>query len=326
MKRVLIVLALWLTVSSSFAHGLRLAYLDLREESPGEFSVVWKTQIVAGALTVLEPRFSGQIQITEPPVSRETANAVVQTWRLRAIEPLRGQTLHIAGLATAMDDALVRLEFANGTTWVKRLTAAEPSAMIPLAQSGWSVAWEFLQLGIEHILLGIDHLLFVLALLIITQGTLRLVKTVTAFTVAHSITLGLATLGLVHVPSKPVEAVIALSIVFVAIEIIHAQRGRIGLTANAPWVVAFTFGLLHGFGFAGALSELGVPSGHVPTALLFFNVGVELGQLAFITVVLIFMKITLSLRSALPHWTELVPPYVIGSVAMFWVLQRTATF
>jgi hydrogenase/urease accessory protein HupE len=326
MKRTLIVLALWLAVSAAFAHGLRTAYLDLREENPGEFSVFWKTQIVAGALTVLEPGFSGQIQITEPRVSRETANAIVQTWRLRAVEPLRGQTLHIEGLSTAMDDALVRLEFADGTTWVKRLTAAEPSALIPPAQSGWSVAWEYMQLGIEHILLGIDHLLFVLALLIITQGTLRLLKTVTAFTVAHSITLRLATLGLVHVPSKPVEAVIALSIVFVAIEIIHARRGRIGLTAKAPWVVAFTFGLLHGFGFAGALSELGVPSGHVPTALLFFNVGVELGQFAFIMVVLIFIKITQSLRSGLPHWTELVPPYVIGSVAMLWVLQRTASF
>ena len=141
-------------------------------------------------------------------------------------------------------------------------------------------------LGVEHILLGVDHLLFVLALLLLTTGTWQLVKTVTAFTVAHSITLGLATLGFVHVPSKPVEAVIALSIVFVAAEIIRARRGQIGLAAKLPWIVAFTFGLLHGFGFAGALSEVGLPEGHIPVALLFFNLGVEAGQLVFVAVVL----------------------------------------
>ena len=147
---------------------------------------------------------------------------------------LRGQTLRIRGLERTMTDVLVRIEFADGTTWVQRLTATEPSAIIPTRQSGWSVAGVYLKLGVEHILFGIDHLLFVLALLIITGGTMRLVKTVTAFTVAHSIMLTAATLGFVHVPQPPVEATIALSIVFVAAEIVHQRGGREGITARAP--------------------------------------------------------------------------------------------
>ena len=155
---------------------------------------------------------------------------------------------------------------------------------------------------------------------------MRLVKTVTAFTVAHSITLTAATLGFVHVPQPPVEATIALSIVFVAAEIVHQRGGREGITAHAPWVVAFTFGLLHGFGFAGALSEIGLPQGDVPLALLFFNVGVELGQLLFIGAVLGFIALIRRVRLPLPRWAEKAPPYAIGTVAMFWVIQRIVAF
>jgi hydrogenase/urease accessory protein HupE len=172
------------------------------------------------------------------------------------------------------------------------------------------VAVEYAKLGVEHILLGIDHLLFVLALLLITGSGWKLVKTVTAFTVAHSITLALAALGFVHVPQAPVEAVIALSIVFVAVEILHAQQGREGITVRAPWLVAFTFGLLHGFGFAGALTE----------------VGVELGQLLFIAAVLSFIMLVRRVRFRFPDWAARVPPYAIGTVAMFWVIQRVAVF
>jgi hypothetical protein len=162
----------------------------------------------------------------------------------------------------------------------------------------------------------------VLALVLIVRGAKLLVKTITAFTVAHSITLGLATLGVVHVPSAPVEAVIALSIVFVAVEILRSRRGQRGLTERAPWLVAGSFGLLHGFGFAGALSEVGLPANAIPEALLFFNLGVEAGQLAFVAVVL--GVIALLRRVRLPQWAPLIPPYAIGSVAMFWVLERTA--
>ena len=155
---------------------------------------------------------------------------------------------------------------------------------------------------------------------------MRLLKTVTAFTVAHSITLALATPGFVHVPSKPVEATIALSIVFVAFEIIRRREGREGIASRAPWIVAFTFGLLHGFGFAGALSEIGLPQNHIPAALFFFNVGVEIGQILFIAIVLAVIAAARCVRVQLPRWTELVPPYAIGSIAMFWVVQRIASF
>ena len=188
------------------------------------------------------------------------------------------------------------------------------------------MAGEYLKLGVEHILLGIDHLLFVLALLLITHGGWTLVKTVTAFTVAHSITLALAALGFVHVPQAPVEAVIALSIVFVAAEILRSRQGHKGITARAPWIVACAFGLLHGFGFAGALSEIGLPEGHIPQALLFFNLGVELGQLLFIAAVMSFIVLVKRARIRIFRGSELVPPYAIGSVAMFWVIQRVAAF
>jgi hydrogenase/urease accessory protein HupE len=245
---------------------------------------------------------------------------------LRALEPLRGTTLRIGGLAGTMTDALVRIEFADGTSWTQRLTPGQPSASIPARQSVFAVAGVYVKLGVEHILTGVDHLLFVLALIIITRGGWKLVKTVSAFTVSHSITLTAATLGFVHVPQPPVEAVIALSIVFVACEIVHSREGRSGLTERWPWIVALTFGLLHGLGFAGALSEVGLPQGHIPLALLFFSIGIEAGQLLFIAVVLTSVATVRRIRIPLPRWSELIPPYAIGSVAMFWVIQRAALF
>jgi hydrogenase/urease accessory protein HupE len=190
------------------------------------------------------------------------------------------------------------------------------------------VARTYLGFGVEHILFGIDHLLFVLALLILVKGTRRLIWTVTAFTLAHSLTLAGATLGLVHVPGPPIEAAIALSIVFVAAEIIHSRRGVTGLTERFPWMVAFTFGLLHGFGFASALREVGLPQSAIPVALFFFNVGVEIGQLLFITsvfaVIAFAQQITRRIGISQPAWAWRLAPYTIGSVASFWVIQRIA--
>jgi len=314
----------WLMGATALAHEVRPAYLELHEDKAGEFRVLWKTPMRGEMRLALMPALSGNNQTLTPVATRLTGSAAVQTWRLKAIAPLRGQTLRIDGLDTTMTDALARIEFADGTTWTRRLTPQEPAVKIPAAQTGATVAADYLALGIEHILLGIDHLLFVLALLLIAQGRWMLVKTVTAFTLAHSITLALAVLGFVHVPQAPVEAVIALSIVFVAGEILHARNGRAGIAARAPWLVAFAFGLLHGFGFAGALTEIGLPQSHIPMALLFFNLGVEIGQLLFIAAVL--AGIALLRRWRFPAWTGPVPPYAIGSVAMFWVIQRVAAF
>jgi hypothetical protein len=328
MKRAGLISVLLLAMASvtAFAHEVRPAYLELREYNTNEFHVLWKTPMQGELRLALSPEFSGRTQILTPIATRRTNNAAVQTWEVKALDPLRGQSVRIQGLEGTMTDALVRVEFADGTNWTQRLTPGQPAALIPAHESGLVVAGVYLGLGVEHILRGIDHLLFVLALLIITGGGWKLVKTVTAFTVAHSITLALATLGFVHVSQAPVEAVIALSIVFVAAEITHARQGRIGITARSPWVVAFTFGLLHGFGFAGALSEIGLPQGQIPVALLFFNLGVEAGQLLFIAAVLSFIAVIRRIRMPFPRWAELVPAYAIGSVAMFWVIQRAAAF
>lgn len=307
------------------AHEVRPAYLELSEDRPGEFSVLWKTPMVGEMRLALDPVFSGPVEALTTVATRTTGDAVVQIWRLRA-DGLRGQTLYIAGLESTLTDVLVRIAFADGSMWIKSITPRQPETQIPMRPSAWDVAGTYLVLGVEHILTGIDHLLFVLALLLLTTGTWRLVKTVTAFTVAHSITLGLATLGIVHVPPKPVEAVIALSIVFVSAEILRTREGQAGLAARMPWIMAFTFGLLHGFGFAGALSEVGLPEGQIPVALLFFNLGVEAGQLLFIAGVLALVALARCIQIAWPRWVALAPPYTIGSVAMFWVIQRVVAF
>jgi hydrogenase/urease accessory protein HupE len=320
---ILVALAALLSPLPGLGHEVRPAYLDLREDRSGEFSVLWKTPMVGEMRLALTPTFSGPTEALTPVATQMTGDAAVQTWRVRA-QNLRGQTLRVAGLEATMTDALVRVGFADGSSWVARLSPQRPGAVVPVRPGAWGVAGTYLALGIEHILMGVDHLLFVLALLLLSTGTWPLVKTVTAFTVAHSVTLGLAALGFVHVPSRPVEAVIALSIVFAAAEIVQARRGRAGLAAKMPWVVAFIFGLLHGFGFAGALSEVGLPEGHVPVALLFFNLGVEAGQLLFVAGVLALAAAARRAWIRPPPWAGLAPPYAIGSLAMVWVFQRVA--
>ena len=313
------------------AHEVRAAYLELRQTGPDTYGALWKVpgqgEDLRLGLYVELP--AGCTNVT-PPRAAMVSNAFTERWAVKCAAGLVGGTIHIAGLMATMTDVLVRLERLDGTAQVTRLTPSSPSFVVDAAPRPMQVAATYLGLGVEHILLGIDHLLFVLALLILVTGTRRLVATVTAFTVAHSLTLAGATLGLVHVPGPPVEAIIALSIVFVAMEIIRSRQGQAGLTERFPWVVAFTFGLLHGFGFAGALSEVGLPPSAIPVALLFFNLGVELGQLLFIASV--FLAIAVAQRMmrrvavAQPAWAWRILPYVIGSVAMFWVIQRLAAF
>ena len=212
----------------------------------------------------------------------------------------------------------------TATTQIARLTPATTTITVSDSESWQEVIFTYTALGIEHILLGIDHLLFVLALLMIVPNLRTLVFMITAFTVAHSLTLGLATLGFVNVPPAPVEAVIALSILFVAVEIVHWRQGREGITRRKPWIVSFLFGLLHGFGFAGALADIGLPEHAIPLALLFFNVGVELGQLAFVAAVLMLWALLRRVR--LPEWAWRVPTYSIGALAAFWTIDRISGF
>jgi len=321
--RTLLILLFFGFVGIVSAHESRPAYLEIKETAPSNYSVLWRTPVFSGNKLPVVLTFPATVKTLGEPITQRLSDSIIERRKIETSDTeLAGQRLDFVGLQATITDVLVRVQWLDGGQSTTIVRPAEAWITIPEPEGTWSVAREYGILGIEHILFGIDHLLFVLALLLITRGTMRLIKTITAFTLAHSITLGLAALGLTHVPIAPVEAVIALSIVFVAVEIIHARRGIPSLTARKPWIIAFAFGLLHGFGFAGALGEIGLPAGRIPTALLFFNVGVELGQLMFVAVVLALIAILRRVRLPLPGWTELIPPYAIGSIAMFWVIQR----
>jgi hydrogenase/urease accessory protein HupE len=251
---------------------------------------------------------------------------MVYRWTLGCETPLSGKPISIEGLEKTLTDVLVRIERQDGSTITQRLSPANNEFTVAASESTWQIAATYLGLGVEHILLGIDHLLFVLALLLIVGNWRVLLATITAFTVAHSITLAAATLGYVHVPQQPVEAVIALSILFLASEIMHMRRGKPGLARRWPWLVAFIFGLLHGFGFAGALTEVGLPENAIPLALLFFNIGVEVGQLLFVGSMILLYRLWRMTTLQPTPWIQALPVYVIGSVAAYWTIERVASF
>jgi hydrogenase/urease accessory protein HupE len=306
------------------AHRLSPAYFGLTETAPNSFDVQWKVSISGGLAAVLEPQVPAGCSLTGAIRTYVMEDVRIQHGALSCPGGLGGKRFTVNGLSQTQTDVLLRVDYLDGSSSNQRLTRDAPTVTIPLRPSALEVVKTYLALGVEHILLGVDHLLFVLALLLLVRGARRLVATVTAFTVAHSVTLGAATLGFVHVPPAPVEAVIALSILFLASELARRRAGgEADLTERFPWVVAFSFGLLHGFGFAGALSEVGMPAHAVPLALLFFNVGVEVGQLLFIAAV--FFVGWLVRQSALraPAGWQRVAAYGIGSVAAFWVVQRT---
>jgi hydrogenase/urease accessory protein HupE len=321
--------------SQALGHEVRPAYLEIRQTGTETYDVLWKVPARADNMRLgIYVEFPSGTSTASPPRTSFANDASTERWSVKRTGGLTAGKIYIAGLAATMTTVLVRTENLDGTTQVTLLTPSSPSFVVASAPSALEVTRTYLVLGVEHILFGIDHLLFVLALLILVRGWRKLVGTITAFTVAHSITLAAATLGFVHVPAKPVEATIALSIVFVACEIVHQRSGRSGLTEGWPWVIAFTFGLLHGFGFAGALREVGLPQNAIPLALLFFNVGVELGQLLFIGFVMAVFALAIraakkfSQWSVMPQstfsWCENISAYAIGGVAMFWVIQRTA--
>jgi hydrogenase/urease accessory protein HupE len=320
-----------LAVPTARAHEARPAYLEIKETSPNQFSVLWRTPVLAGMRLPVILAMPNDVKNVKEPVEQELADSLLERrWIDAGANGLAGKRIEFRGLQATITDVLVRVEMLDGRRWTTLVHPSQAWVELTGAPSKLQVAAAYLRLGIEHIWTGVDHLLFILALMILVKGTRRLIATVTAFTIAHSITLAGATLGFVHVPQKPIEAAIALSIVFVACEIVHAREGRLGLTEQWPWIVAFTFGLLHGFGFAGALSEVGLPQTAIPVALLFFNVGVEIGQLLFIAAILSLMALGrwFVRREAIsqPAWAWRIAPYSIGGIAAFWMVQRIAGF
>lgn len=327
-RRLSILVLAWAVALPALAHRLSPAYLGLTETEPGRYDVEWKVSVPGGLADVLEPAFPGECRVDGRVRTSLVGDARLQHGTIVCDGGIAGRKIAVRGLDATETDVLVRIAFADGTSYTHRLVPSSPDVRVPERGGIGDVASTYLVLGIEHILLGIDHLLFVLALLLIVRGVKRLVATITAFTIAHSITLGAATLGITNVPSAPVEATIALSILFLATELARRGPADAGapedLTTRFPWLVAFSFGLLHGFGFAGALAEVGLPQHAIPVALLFFNVGVELGQLVFVAAVLALGWAWR--RAALPvpaAWAR-ATAYVIGTISAFWAIERTA--
>jgi len=311
----------------AYADEIRPALLDIREQGTGLFAVTWKVPTRGDKVLAITPQLPKSLELLGSPTIQDAPGARIEhaTYKSNG-ESLSGQTIAIDGLSAMQTDVLLLVQLQDGASHSAILRPASPQFTIPLEASKLKVAGDYWRMGTVHILEGVDHLLFVLALMLIVSGFKPLLKAVTAFTVAHSITLALATLGVVHVPSAPTEALIALSILFLAVEIIHSRQGRISLTEQYPWVVAFAFGLFHGLGFAGALSEIGLPQQEIPLALLMFNVGVETGQLMFIAAVLALFAVLKRLPVTLPQGAWRLLPYSIGSIAAYWTIDRVMSF
>jgi hydrogenase/urease accessory protein HupE len=325
-----------LLAQPAISDELRPGYLEMRQSSPGAYNLLFKIPARGEDLRLaIYVKLPEGTQDIAPPRASFSDGAYVERRSIRRDGGLIGQAVSIEGLSATSTDVLVRIESLAGAIQTERLSPTKTSFVIRAVPGAGEVAGTYLRLGVEHILFGFDHLLFVLALVILVKTWSRVAITVTAFTIAHSITLAAATLGFVNVPGPPVEATIALSIMLVSIEILNARGGKPSLTARLPWVVAFSFGLLHGFGFAGALAEVGLPQHAIPVALLFFNIGVEIGQLLFVTTVLSLISLSRYVASqvlepALIQRTfdrlDVTAAYAIGIAAAYWLVERTTAF
>ena len=323
--RALLLAAMGLMPFASFAHEARPAYLEIKEAAPGQFSVLWRTPVLAGMRLPLALQMPEGVRNVKPPEVDELADSLVERrWIDVGPNGLAGKRIEIAGLELTITDALVRVELLDGRTIQAIARPSHPWVEIAATQSRWEVTGTYIVEGVRHILFGADHLLFVLGLLLIVRSGWMLVKTITAFTVAHSITLAVATLGYATAPALPLNAAIALSILFLGPEIVRVWRGETSFTIRHPWVVAFAFGLLHGFGFASAMTSAGLPRQELPLALLAFNLGVEVGQLGFVALILAMERSFRVLEVRWPRWAQALPGYAVGTLGAFWTIQRVA--
>lgn len=326
-RRVLVGLVLWTWLSSiALAHEIRPAYLEINETAVGHYAVLWKVPAAGNKRLALYVRMPDACKAQTEPVGTFSGGAYYERWNVICDGELTDREIAIAGLRTSLTDVLARVAHADGTTQVTRLTSQSPDLFVVGTPTTLDVATTYFILGVEHILIGIDHLLFVLVLMLLIRDRWMLVKTITAFTVAHSITLGGAALGVISLPQKPVEAVIALSIAFVARELVSMKPGERRFSQSYPWIVAFAFGLLHGFGFAGVLREIGLPQTDVAMALLLFNLGVEVGQLIFVAGLLIAYRAWIAVLNQPLEPARVAAAYAIGTISTYWLVTRVADF
>jgi hydrogenase/urease accessory protein HupE len=307
------------------AHESQPGLLELRQLAADRYEVVWRAPIYYGKPHPARLELPSHWRSVSEPTVRQLADSAVHR-QIVLVQggAFDGSVIGFPGLETTITDVFVRISRLDGSASSLVVRPTKPHAELRGERPWTTTAREYLVLGFHHILLGVDHLLFVLGLLIIVRGTAMLIKTITAFTVAHSITLALSTLGLASIPGPPLNAAIALSILFLGPEMVRIWRGQTSFTIRHPWVVAFGFGLLHGFGFASGLSTVGMPKAEIPLALLMFNIGVEIGQLAFVALILLCRHAARTLEFRWPRQTELAPAYLIGSLGAYWTIQRTA--
>ena len=317
-----------LMASSVKAHEVRPALLEVKEIRAGVFDIMFKIPAIGDEVVKLIPIFPDDFEPLGPVSSQFVPGAFVQRFTLKSKngDRLFGKEIIFEGLSSLQIDVLIQMQFNDGTNISAIVQPKSPVFKVPERGSKAQVAGSYFNMGVFHILSGIDHLLFVLALLLIVVNFKKLLKTITAFTLAHSVTLALAALGMVNVPPAPTEAIIALSIVFLCVEIINSRQGKPSITEKYPWIVAMIFGLFHGLGFAGALSDIGLPPHEIPLSLFMFNVGVEAGQVMFLGAVLFLKLIIAKININWPEGSWKLLPYVIGSLAVFWVIQRTLSF
>ena len=321
MRCLLLFIILLATSTTAYADELRPGYLELTQRSPSVWRMVWKAPIKGGLASNATPALPKSCTVTL--ASRTRVNgAILAIFDVKCTGDLAGQKVGLAGLDATFTDALVRIAPLGRPVQAARLTPDAPMAEIALKADRAQVAEAYFKLGIEHILAGFDHLLFVLSLVLLLTGGWQVAKAVTAFTVAHSITLIATSLQILSVPRQPVEICIALSIVFLAVEIVKSRANAPRLSERIPWVIAFAFGLLHGFGFAGALAEIGLPEGEVPVALLTFNLGVEAGQLLIVGAGLALLAMIRQIATARLNQARMAMGYAIGSISAFWLIER----
>jgi hypothetical protein len=304
------------------AHEARPGLLELRETAPGTYSLLWKKPAGGEVEIQIAPVIPEGCRLVTPDRQPLTPGAVIVRGTLTCAGGLGGRTIAIAGLEATITDVLARVHHADGRLESHLLRPASPSVTLGAVTTAGERALGYVQLGVQHILLGVDHLLFVLGLLLIVSDRWMLVKTITSFTLAHSLTLAIATLGHADAPLPPLNAAIALSILFLGPEVVRRWRGETSFTIRHPWVVAFAFGLLHGFGFASGLTAMGLPKAEIPLALLLFNLGVELGQVAFVLLVLLLERSFRVLEVRWPIFVERLPGYAVGTLGAYWTIQR----
>jgi hypothetical protein len=314
--------AAWLCAGTASAHEIRPSSLEITETATVT-TIVWRQPMIAGYAQALSPRLSSGALDTAPQQQAATAQSLTRTWRISGGAPLAGQTLQVDGLDHTLTDVFVRVRWRTGDETVALLKPLASAVVLQPATGSGAAVRAYFRLGVAHIWSGYDHLLYLLGLMLLVGNLRALLGVITAFTAAHSLTLALSVLGIVKLQPAPVEAAIALSILFVAVELRRGQLGKPGYAHAHPWVVAFAFGLLHGFGFAGALRSIGLPDGAIAAPLLLFNLGIEAGQVVFVAAVAgAFWLLVRRAPAARPALYRALP-VAIGALASWWLIERS---